>query len=683
MTSASSDYALGQAKCHSALDTPPAMDMRRCHRNRLGAKNRESFPNSLRRKHSSPGPGSVESPGKSAPQAQFSLNHGASGTILSQWFCIARYVVLALTTFALVLPVRAEVPQMTSYQGRVSLGRLPFTGAGAFKFSLISAATGLSVWSNDGTHADGTEPDASVPLAVTNGTFAVLLGDAAVMVPFPVALFEDYTDLQLRVWFNDGTHGFEKLQPDTRLASVPYALNASVPAGSITSAKLAPASIGADKLAPASIGVDKLAVLAAPAAGQVLAFSGAGLSWITAPGGGGSLTLPFSGVGAVSSSLFSIDNTGSDDAWAIFGHSQHSLGVFGQTNGNSSGVLGRSEGASGQGVFGYASDAAVGVLGISENAEGVIGVSKRGSRAGVVGRNDECVPQGLSGECFPPENGGAGVYGYAAYNEPGILGISEYGDGVRGTANRANGSGGHFFNLAGGAALKVEGRLDLNGVLSQHDAITSNDWNIFFRSAGDPMHGVGWHGAGKQWAGVDFPDGPVLWGWAGGALGTTRGGQKSALWWDDTGMVSVKVLTITGGADLAEPFPVKEEKLEPGNVVVIDDEHPGRLKLSADAYDTRVAGVVSGANGVNPGISLHQQGAMEGTQEVALTGRVYVKADARIAPIKPGDLLTTSDMPGHAMKVRDHSRAQGAVLGKAMSALSEGDGLVLVLVTLQ
>ena len=35
------------------------------------------------------------------------------------------------------------------------------------------------------------------------------------------------------------------------------------------------------------------------------------------------------------------------------------------------------------------------------------------------------------------------------------------------------------------------------------------------------------------------------------------------------------------------------------------------------------------------------------------------------------------------MKVADHPLAQGAIIGKAMSALSEGRGLVLVLVSLQ
>ena len=99
--------------------------------------------------------------------------------------------------------------------------------------------------------------------------------------------------------------------------------------------------------------------------------------------------------------------------------------------------------------------------------------------------------------------------------------------------------------------------------------------------------------------------------------------------------------------------------------------------------DTRVAGIISGANGINTGLSLGQEGKVEGGQNVALSGRVYVLADAANGAIKPGDLLTASATPGHAMKVTDHARAQGAVLGKAMTALSEGTGMVLVLVTLQ
>ena len=151
----------------------------------------------------------------------------------------------------------------------------------------------------------------------------------------------------------------------------------------------------------------------------------------------------------------------------------------------------------------------------------------------------------------------------------------------------------------------------------------------------------------------------------------------------NSGNVSVKTLTIRGGADVAEPFELTEKEISKGSVVVIDEEQPGKLKLSTRAYDTQVAGIVSGANGISPGISLYQQGALEGGQNVALSGRVYVKADASTGAIKPGDLLTTSATPGHAMKVSDHTRSQGAILGKAMSALKDGQGMVLVLVTLQ
>jgi hypothetical protein len=150
-----------------------------------------------------------------------------------------------------------------------------------------------------------------------------------------------------------------------------------------------------------------------------------------------------------------------------------------------------------------------------------------------------------------------------------------------------------------------------------------------------------------------------------------------------SGNVSLKSITIRGGADVAEPFEFSTDHMAPGSVVVIDDEHSGKLKLSVSAYDSRVAGIISGANGVNPGISLHQEGVMDGSQNVALSGRVYALADATFGAIKPGDLLTTSDTPGHAMKVSDHGKAQGAILGKAMTGLKAGRGTVLVLVTLQ
>ena len=149
------------------------------------------------------------------------------------------------------------------------------------------------------------------------------------------------------------------------------------------------------------------------------------------------------------------------------------------------------------------------------------------------------------------------------------------------------------------------------------------------------------------------------------------------------GEARVNSLTITGGADVAEPFKMSSAAIPAGAVVIIDEENPGQLKMSERAYDRRVAGIVSGANGIKPGLSLSQQELNEGGQNVALSGRVYVLADVVNGAIKPGDLLTTSSTPGHAMKVTNYTKAQGSIIGKAMSSLKAGKSMVLVLVTLQ
>ncbi|MBI5386536.1 MAG: hypothetical protein HZA90_17845 [Verrucomicrobia bacterium] len=151
------------------------------------------------------------------------------------------------------------------------------------------------------------------------------------------------------------------------------------------------------------------------------------------------------------------------------------------------------------------------------------------------------------------------------------------------------------------------------------------------------------------------------------------------------GVAAVNVLQILGGSDIAEPFDVSEGEVRPGYVMCIDADRPGQLRLATRAYDSTVAGIVSGAGGVNPGLTLTQEGSSaSGSHPVALSGRVYCWVDAEAGgAVQPGDLLTTSDTPGHAMKVMDRAKAGGATLGKAMTRLESGRGLVLVLVTLQ
>jgi hypothetical protein len=136
------------------------------------------------------------------------------------------------------------------------------------------------------------------------------------------------------------------------------------------------------------------------------------------------------------------------------------------------------------------------------------------------------------------------------------------------------------------------------------------------------------------------------------------------------------------GLDYAEGFDVSDEReITPGTVLVIDREQTGQLAVSRVPYDRKVAGIVAGAQGLGSAVRI---GAGQHDFDVALAGRVYCNVDGSHGAIEPGDLLTTSPTPGYAMKVTDHARAQGAILGKAMQPLKQGErGQILVLVTLQ
>jgi len=119
-------------------------------------------------------------------------------------------------------------PTVVSYQGFVSVGGTPYTGSGYFKFAIGDAAGTTTYWCNDGTYTVG-EPAVAVQLAVNNGLFSVLLGDTSIpnMLASLKASVFDGPDRYLRVWFSaSGSGPFTRLTPDTRIAAVPYALQA-------------------------------------------------------------------------------------------------------------------------------------------------------------------------------------------------------------------------------------------------------------------------------------------------------------------------------------------------------------------------------------------------------------------------------------------------------------------------
>jgi|GEM_PF-1728442 len=153
--------------------------------------------------------------------------------------------------------------------------------------------------------------------------------------------------------------------------------------------------------------------------------------------------------------------------------------------------------------------------------------------------------------------------------------------------------------------------------------------------------------------------------------------------------ITVDEIRLIGGADLAEYFDVltddgAEELIEPGTIVSIHPDFPGKLQQSTQAYDKKIAGVVSGANGIDPGMVMSQDNSIaSGNHPVALTGRVYVKATDANGKINPGDFLTSSSKPGYAMKAKNMKKAKGAIIGKAMTGLEVSEGYVLVLISMQ
>ena len=134
------------------------------------------------------------------------------------------------------------------------------------------------------------------------------------------------------------------------------------------------------------------------------------------------------------------------------------------------------------------------------------------------------------------------------------------------------------------------------------------------------------------------------------------------------------VNSLTG--DIAEDFDVSDELtgLEPGAVLMIDAD--GRLRPCKSGYDTRVAGVVSGAGALKPAVVLQRVSSPIPRLPIALIGKAYCKADSRFGRISAGSFLTTSPTPGHAMKVTNRSKAIGAIIGKALGSLDEGQGLI-------
>ncbi len=333
------------------------------------------------------------------------------------------------------------------------------------------------------------------------------------------------------------------------------------------------------------------------------------------------------------------------------------IGVFGESTGFE-GVRGIGHSPDHAGVAGINDGGSVGVFGESTESEGVRGVSHTPGHGGVVGIN---------------VSGGIGVSGSSIGGGVGVFGESTEFEGVTGVSHAPGHGAVVGKHVADGIAVYGEtnngdgvfGRSTANGrgVVGVSDGHTGVE--------GNSTTGSGVFGSSQSNPGVEAhsTNGP----------GVFATGNPAGLF---EGNVTVTGDVTLTGADCAEEFDVSgATDVEPGTVMVLDQE--GALQPSQQAYDKRVAGVISGAGNYKPGIVLDKQQSSENRMPVALVGKVYCKVDAQYASVEVGDLLTTSLTPGHAMKAGDPLSAFGAVIGKALRPLKEGQGLIPILIALQ
>ena len=384
-------------------------------------------------------------------------------------------------------------------------------------------------------------------------------------------------------------------------------------------------------------------------------------------------------------------STAASDHVGVFGSNQSTnppagggaggAGVFGLTaSPGGAGVFGANNTQKGVGVQGNGPEA--GLRGFSAHGVGVAANTQSSASFAVFGSNDSTAAPTGGGA------GGAGVFGLTA--SPGGAGVfgannTQKGVGVQGNGPEAGVRGfsahgvGVAANTQSNASFAVFGSNDSTAAPTGGGAggagvfgLTASPGGAGVFGANNTQKGVGVQGNGPE-AGVR---GFSVHG--AGIIGTSQGGLAGRFEGDVEVTGDIRLVN----ADCAEDFDVANaDHVEPGTVMVLGDK--GALEPSQSAYDRRVAGIISGAGDFKPGIVLDKNGTRPNRKPIALLGKVNCKVDTRYGAIEIGDLLTTSPTTGHAMKATDPQQAFGAIIGKALRPMADGQGLLPILVALQ
>ncbi|MGD2111328.1 MAG: hypothetical protein PVI86_18270 [Phycisphaerae bacterium] len=546
---------------------------------------------------------------------------------------------VGLLTFTTALSATAATPlgMTIMYQGRLDTGGAPASGDYDMQFSLWNAASG-------GSTVGSTLFCGAETITVVDGLFTAELD-------FGAGAFDgDAVWLEMRVRPATGNCNgcggqcpYTTLSPRQPVTAAPYALYAlNAPEGS---GHWSPYGDHIFSNNPGNVGIgtsDPQTLLEVRRVGL-----GEGqLRVFGSSDNGGELQLKslFSGSGAGNwGRLLFLDNENNTDAWVTYGK-----GIAGNPAlqvGTTAGYM-QIDGVTGNLGIGTTTPSAR--LHVTSDSGRPAYITSTHPTTGLSALRVDMVSSSTGGASIAGVNSGGGRAGFFQISNPsnsadamegttegsgdGVYGRSASGAGVRGVSNNAVNYGGVFGSLdTPGKGLLVFGQTHLTSSV---------------------------------------------------AIGTTS--IPSGVLLNVDGITRTGVLEIMG-ADVAEKFPVSElDAVRPGTVMEIDPDSAGKLRIARGAYNRRVAGVVSGAGDVPVGAVLGHLPGHEEAPPIALSGRVWVSCDTNESAINVGDLLTTSGTPGYAMAVREFDQSQGAIIGKAMTALPQGEtGLVLVLVSLQ
>ena len=565
---------------------------------------------------------------------------------------------LAVATFCVANALAvAPIGTAFTYQGRLTDGAQPANGNYDFVFNLMDAAT----------NGNSVGPNMAMPnVSVHDGYFTVVLD-------FGANAFDGsarWLDIVVRTNCNC-LAGYTTLAPRQPLTPAPYSLFAAnaVQATTANSANTATSANTADSVAWANItgvpagfadGVDNDTTYTAGPGLSLssnqfsVSYAGTGNATTAARSDHGHFGENWSGTSSGFGLVVANNSTSGTGLYAQQGSGSgvsqpfgYKAAVWGESS-HGDAVYGASGSAYGSGLSGYATHTTQPNYGVYGKTDSQLGKGIFGMATSLSGTNN-CGVFGQSNST----NGGSGVLGRLSYGSTNTTKIN-YPAGVFGEAHDRYGVVGFSDNYAG---------------VSGHSA---NSTGVSGVSSGDGAGVDGTSASGAGLSGTSLMGNPIeAYGWT-GLFQISR-----VFYVSSGGGVHAKGSFYPNGADFAEMLPA-QKGLEPGDVLVIGED--GNLARSSRPYQESVAGVHATQPGMIGGA--HDGADLKGKIPMAVVGVVPVKVTSENGPIKPGDKLTTSSTPGHAMKADRHAEI-GTVIGKALKPLEGERGVIEMLVVLQ